>query len=764
MKKLFFLSLLLPLVFMGCKKGAQDAEPETIKLSVVPNSINSPAFGADYSLSLTAPETWTASCAESWVKVNPTSGNAGTVEISVKISANRESAESTSKIIFKSGDKTLEVPVKRAAKDPARLRITTEKKIQTPKDGGDYAVQVESNIKWQISSNASWAKIQGDAVKRDNATVNISVEAASVPEETTALIIVSPFGEGAEAGKDTVVITRGGTNATSMSISQSEINAPSDGGSYTINVTSNAKWTATKSWDADWLAVNNGTGDGNGSFSIKVDPAASGNDASTVITVEEVRSDYYKPVQLNLLVTRKGKAAATLSVSPTSISSPAEGGEFAVSIKCNYPWTANVVGAKIFSVSTNHGDGDATMIVTVKPTTDTKEETGFITIQSSYGSEQARINIIRKGIEPAELTINPPATNYNASYDGNTYTISVISNYPWTVTSSDESVATVTPQSGSQYIPNVTPPSFVITVLPATNGSQSTAKITLKTTFGNATKTITIIRQGIPATQYVQKPFSVSNKKKVYFSQGNLQYNPSNGDWRFALQQYHRCAEEVNRNITPNVKTYFDWFPWGGTGYNQAYPYSAPKSWVQRPTSDITGTPYDWGVTCPISNGGNKSGLWRTLTADEWNYVLILRSNASQLLSFGTIKDGSKSVHGMILLPDDWEKPEGVKYAASAGSYDVNIYSQTEWAKMETAGAVFLPTRSDNIDYGMYWTGSGKSYWDGYAPIEYFLSCAKIESTVDPWQDPDIKPWYDPPTHHLSLDAINHVRLVQDVK
>ena len=105
MKRLFLISLLLPLVLIGCKKGAQDAEPETIKLSVEPSSITCPAFGADYTISLTAPEAWTASCADSWVRVSPTSGNAGTVEINVKISANKESKESTSKIVFKSGDK-----------------------------------------------------------------------------------------------------------------------------------------------------------------------------------------------------------------------------------------------------------------------------------------------------------------------------------------------------------------------------------------------------------------------------------------------------------------------------------------------------------------------------------------------------------------------------------------------------------------------------------------------------------------------------------
>ncbi|MBR6492372.1 MAG: BACON domain-containing protein, partial [Paludibacteraceae bacterium] len=160
MKKLLFVfAAMLTVVLVGCKKGAQDAEPEEIKLSVDPSSIISPSVGADYTLTLTAPEAWTASCADSWVKVNPTSGNAGSIEISVKISADKTSTEASSKIVFKSGDQTVEVPVKRLAKDPARLMVVSETEIQTPKDGGVYSVKVESNIKWQISSNASWAKI-----------------------------------------------------------------------------------------------------------------------------------------------------------------------------------------------------------------------------------------------------------------------------------------------------------------------------------------------------------------------------------------------------------------------------------------------------------------------------------------------------------------------------------------------------------------------------------------------------------------------------
>ena len=318
MKKLFYLLLIVPMVLMGCKKGAKDAEPETVKLSVTPNSIISPSIGADYSLTLTAPESWTASCADSWVKINPVSGNAGTVEISVKIAADKTSTEANSKIVFKSGDQTVEVPVKRLAKDPA-LKIVSETEIKTPKEGGAYSIQVESNIKWQISSNVSWVKVQGEAVKRNNAIITVNVDPATKPEETVGTLTVSPL-EGTGIEKQTVTITRSASDATSMTIDKSRIDAPSEGGLYSVTVNTTVKWRATKSREADWLTLGSAEGNGNGSFTIKVEPATSSEELSTVVTISEVRSDDYQPVQLDVVVTRGSSVTlkgAFFSVSAT---------------------------------------------------------------------------------------------------------------------------------------------------------------------------------------------------------------------------------------------------------------------------------------------------------------------------------------------------------------------------------------------------------------------------------------------------------------
>ena len=298
MKKLFLFFLLpaLMLFAAGCKDKNQ---PENLpqKLSVNPELITCPDAGGDYTVTVTSLEgAWSATTNESWIRVTPTSGEKGTTEVRIKISPNKESAESKGVITFTSGEEKVEMPVSRAAKAAPYLRVVSEKELNTPKEGGTYTVQVESNIKWSISSNTGWAKVnKGVSVNNDNITV--TVNPATTPEETTATITIAPYGEGEAAGTQQVTITRGSTEATSLSVDPTEITAPENGGSFTVNVSSNAKWRVWKTWDMDWLTLSGSQdGDGNGSFSFSIEEATSMDAVSGILTIEEDRSDNYKPV------------------------------------------------------------------------------------------------------------------------------------------------------------------------------------------------------------------------------------------------------------------------------------------------------------------------------------------------------------------------------------------------------------------------------------------------------------------------------------
>ena len=155
--------------------------------------------------------------------------------------------------------------------------------------------------------------------------------------------------------------------------------------------------------------------------------------------------------------------------------------------------------------------------------------------------------------------------------------------------------------------------------------------------------------------------FFVSPTKRVIFSKGNLQFNPSlgthtradgttaPGTWRFAESQTE-CIKDDTKEISATYNGWMDYFAWGtsgwsGSGATYYQPYdgyisewfvddedevafdreSVGKLFGPQGGFDLTGeyAYADWGVYNPISNGGNKPGMWRTLSCDEFNYFVL---------------------------------------------------------------------------------------------------------------------------------------------
>ncbi|MCQ2605785.1 MAG: DUF1566 domain-containing protein [Bacteroidales bacterium] len=227
---------------------------------------------------------------------------------------------------------------------------------------------------------------------------------------------------------------------------------------------------------------------------------------------------------------------------------------------------------------------------------------------------------------------------------------------------------------------------------------------------------------------FAQFAFSVSSTKKVCFSQGNLQYQASTKTWRFAEHQYDMIGD-ANKNISSTYNGWIDLFGWGTSGYNSKYPYMTSTDYndygvVVDKYADIAGTNYDWGVYNKISNGGNTAGMWRTLTYNEWNYVLKERTDASSLNGSATVN----GVKGMILLPDNWTTPKGITFKSGMNGFDSNTYSTSEWSKMEVNGAIFLPAAGYRHGTDVYRVGSCGSYWSSTAGGSYDAYCLNFYS------------------------------------
>ena len=210
----------------------------------------------------------------------------------------------------------------------------------------------------------------------------------------------------------------------------------------------------------------------------------------------------------------------------------------------------------------------------------------------------------------------------------------------------------------------------------------------------------------------VGKAFSVSSTKQVYFSKGNLQYTQSTNTWSFAENQWDYLGK-ANTAIDADVLAdKVDLFGWS-TGANK-FGVSTSTSY-----SDYHGSFFDWGI---LKIGNDAHNTWRTLTLDEWNYLLNTRNNARVLKGVAQVN----GVNGLILLPDKWTCPSGITFKSGFHSErGVDYYAayQTftaaEWSKLESAGAVFLPAAGcrcgEDVElvqyYGYYWSATeGSSY------------------------------------------------------
>lgn len=225
----------------------------------------------------------------------------------------------------------------------------------------------------------------------------------------------------------------------------------------------------------------------------------------------------------------------------------------------------------------------------------------------------------------------------------------------------------------------------------------------------------------------IQAAFSVSDSKQVYFSQGNLQYKPKKNIWRFAKHQFDIIGKD-NKKISKKYNDWIDLFGWGTSGYNGKNPYMTSSDFSDYGDEE---TNYDWGVYNKISNGGNQTGQWRTLTHDEWKYLRYDRTNADALYATAMVN----GVNGCIFLPDNWTLPDGLTFTSGvANDYSseyyktVNNYSAKEWAKMEANGAVFLPAAGYRYGAEVFDVGSDGHYWSISAFDDNGAYCLRFDS------------------------------------
>ena len=229
-----------------------------------------------------------------------------------------------------------------------------------------------------------------------------------------------------------------------------------------------------------------------------------------------------------------------------------------------------------------------------------------------------------------------------------------------------------------------------------------------------------------PVVQPEQHLFSVAAGHQVKFSTGNLRYHIGTDTWSFHNRQFDYVGMKNQYIGFPDYDGYIDLFGKSTDGKFGVNP--------SNNIADYSGDFVDWGVKI-----GNH---WRTLTSDEWLYVVRERkdANGKPLWAMAQINN---TMSGLLLLPDDWSTPDGItlvvgdesKPQQEAAVFTVNAFNFAQWNILEVNGAVFLPMPGVRVGgYGNFCPRGGKCP-DGYDQEKYCDNCALSSTGYYDWVD-----------------------------
>lgn len=216
-----------------------------------------------------------------------------------------------------------------------------------------------------------------------------------------------------------------------------------------------------------------------------------------------------------------------------------------------------------------------------------------------------------------------------------------------------------------------------------------------------------------------------ANGKKVNFSKGNLQatYNGSGYTFGFAENQYDIIGwaagnTTIDSQADGSVVDLFGFSTDSGT-----------KPWginTSVSESDYSGNFKDWGENI----GDGKT--WRTLSKDEWTYLLFSRSvnggtgEGKSFKVFVINRPVGQALHGLVLYPDGYSSSNTKSRMPSTipmpGEEDIQL-TTSQWMAMEADGCVFLPASGERYrgtdliactSYAFYWTSTTASSTTAY--------------------------------------------------
>ncbi|MCQ2142125.1 MAG: leucine-rich repeat protein [Bacteroidales bacterium] len=409
-KYIFALMASVALVLAGCNKPVvdepvvepvekpdpkPDPEPDPVPEEyfrvTAEKNVTMPIEGGTFTIKLSSTYSWDISVlndrANTWVMFSPLSGPKGDYEITVTVAANSEYDDREATVRLKSSNNDLYDIV--VSQKCAEALTVTASRNDFPVEGGTLEITVQSNIDftYQIAPDcADWvSEASTKALTSKTLRFNIA-ENKRTSARSGAITITS------SKGTETIRVNQAAL-VPSIVVSKTQVPMGADGGSFTVDVTSNMDAVVTV--NDSWIHETSTKATSTNTFSFSVD-AHGGYDPRVGTITFAVEG-------LSQTVTVEQQPSTALIISMSEYEVDCTGETFSVVVTSNQavrfsapdPWIA--VGA-------TKALNDMVFVVGVAPNDDMVERRGTITFTSEDGTQTQTLVVKQRGVTPKMWT------------------------------------------------------------------------------------------------------------------------------------------------------------------------------------------------------------------------------------------------------------------------------------------------------------------------------------------------------------------------
>ena len=424
-KLLTFLKVIVFIAFMaGCGETGNEINPETTPEIKLPEGVQSSEVSVksesqSVTVSFTSNVPWMASVSADWIFISPSSGQAGSNTVSIKVMENVTDQPRTATVTITDidGKSTLTFEINQEAVDRT-LTVNPESMTFTAQ-GGEDKLTVSSNTEWTVGKDVDWITLDSDKGNGDSMIKVIATENQSLTLRTGSITVTSTDGK----IKRTVSVQQDGADVV-FSIDRLDVSVNAAGEDFTVNVTHNIGYKIDS--QPEWVKLTNKATSGNtDTFTFKAE-------ANTLIAAREgvivFCNDNNECVPVTI---KQSGASASLSVSPTNMDFTAKTESKTFTVTSNSDWTATS-DASWVKLNASSGNGNAQVTVTTEENTTITQRSATITIKTADGKATATVKVTQSA---ANVIFSVDRNEFNVAAAGESFSVKVTHNIGYKINS-----------------------------------------------------------------------------------------------------------------------------------------------------------------------------------------------------------------------------------------------------------------------------------------------------------------------------------------